>query len=328
MQSSSRYALALRHPRARLVLLSLALAGAGACELAEVTTAPARDLLVVEAVLRAGSARQVILLHRSIDGRSVRGDPGARVSVRGPDGREQLFRFVPQTGVCADGVGGPPTVATDSLDVQPSCFVAQRPASTLDVAPGATYELLVEGSGGEVVRGRTTVPGDFAFRTPAPQTSSGCMLAPNTLLPAEWTLSRGAWSYITSMQVDRLREAFAPLGVGAPSRLELTGVSISEADTTLTIPADIGLFELGDVKPEILTYLQKGFPPGVTALVAVAAVDRNFVNAVRGGAFNPSGNVRISSVVGDGVGVFGSMVPRSMLLHVGTDLPFPPCLGA
>ena len=42
------------------------------------------------------------------------------------------------------------------------------------------------------------------------------------------------------------------------------------------------------------------------------------------GGFNPSGNVRISSVVGDGVGVFGSLVPRRLFMRVGTgpdDLP-------
>jgi hypothetical protein len=52
------------------------------------------------------------------------------------------------------------------------------------------------------------------------------------------------------------------------------------------------------------------------------------VNAVRGGGFNPSGNVRISSVVGDGVGVFGSIFPRDLQIQVGDDLPYPSCFAA
>jgi len=61
----------------------------------------------------------------------------------------------------------------------------------------------------------------------------------------------------------------------------------------------------------------------------VAAADRNYVNAVRGGGFNPSGPVRVSSVVGDGIGTFGSLVPLRLFVVVGTGgEEVPPCPSA
>jgi hypothetical protein len=53
--------------------------------------------------------------------------------------------------------------------------------------------------------------------------------------------------------------------------------------------------------------------------VAITAVERNFVNWVRGGSFNPSGTVRVSSIVGDGSGVFGAASTRRFTLISSTD---------
>lgn len=306
-------------------VLALPLA-VGGCELAEVATAPARDLLVVESVLRAGASRQILLLHHSVDGRVVRGEPGAAVVVTGPDGTEYPF-IATDIDVCADGFSGRgATQGADSVDVQASCYVSFR-GPRPDIQPGSTYELRVITRDGAELRGRTTVPGDFAFRS-LPRTGevTVCALPPNTNLPLYWSVASGAWSYLTAMQINRLREALAMVGIDAPERLELAGVSISERDTLLAVPADLGIFELGDVDQEILKYLQRGFPAGVSVSLTVAAADRNFVNSVRGGGFNPSGNVRISSVLGDGVGVFGSIVPRELEIRVGTDLLLPSCL--
>ncbi len=94
-------------------------------------------------------------------------------------------------------------------------------------------------------------------------------------------------------------------------------MAISERDTTLVIPGELGLFERFDGNQDLLVALQDGFPPGVGVEMVVGAADRNLINGVRGGGFNPSGNVRISSVVGDGIGVFGSLVPRRVFIAVG-----------
>lgn len=306
-------------PRAARALLRLGGALAGlllvqGCELAEVTAAAGEDRLVVEGVLRAGDARQDILLHRTLLGGEVRGEPNARVRVSTPEGEEVLFTGRP-LNLCTGTLS---TELTDSLPIGASCY-SSLPGE-LDVRPGATYELRVETRQGEEVRGRTVVPGDFEFRVPRLATSPGaCSLPPLTPLEAVWSSSEGAWSYLASIQVSGLRSALEGTGIAAPEILELTGVAISERDTTLVVPGEMGLFERFGANQEILLALRGGFPRGVRVETVVAAADRNLVNAVRGGGFNPSGNVRISSVVGDGIGVFGSLVPRRLFIAVGID---------
>lgn len=308
--------------RALRAALTAILALFPACELAEVTTEPGQDLVVVEAILRAGIDHQILLLHRSVADGVVRGEPDADVRIFGPQGEE--YTFVEATlGLCADGVS---RGRSDSVQVRASCYI--NPVRRgLSVVPGTTYELRVVTRDGRRLRGRTTIPGAFDLRTtPRRRVGTDCALPPNTLLPLVWSVSPGAWSYVAGMEIVGLRAALAPKGITAPDRLELTGVSVSESDTTLVIPAELGLFEIGDIDQSILKVLQNGFPAGVSVDLTIAAVDRNYVNAVRGGGFNPSGNVRISSVVGDGVGVFGSIFPRELQIRVGDGLPYPPCL--
>src|SRR5690606_33057434 len=110
-----------------------------------------------------------------------------------------------------------------------------------------------------------------------------CSLPPSTLLEVVWSSSAGAWSYLAEARITGLRDAFRPAGIDAPDVLELTGVAISERDTTVVIPAELGLFERFDADQEVLLALQTGFPAGVAVEMVVAAADRNYVNAVRGG---------------------------------------------
>jgi hypothetical protein len=311
---------------ARLAALG-ALLLLGGCELAEVTAADSEDVLVVEAVLSADDRPQHVLLHRSIGGNVVQGEPGAEVTVTGPD--DAAYAFTPVAlSACARllpaGGSDVPDAPEDSLVAGGSCY--EGPGE-LAVLPGATYELRVETERGETVRGRTTVPGDFDLIRP--RTEDGpCRLRPRTNLPVEWSASPGAWSYVASLHLDGMAEGLGKEGIPGPNRLELTAVSVSERDTTLVVPSQFGLFEAGDLDPRLAAYLQGGLPDGAFGRVHVAAADRNYVNAVRGGAFNPSGSTRISSVIGDGVGVFGSIVVRPLFFVVtafGEDF-LPPCL--
>jgi hypothetical protein len=57
----------------------------------------------------------------------------------------------------------------------------------------------------------------------------------------------------------------------------------------------------------------------------VAAVDRNWVNSARGGSFNPSGQVHVSTVTGDGVGVFGAANVHRGAIYVEAATRFPRC---
>lgn len=300
-----------------LAWLGLALSTA-ACELTEVTTARGDDVLVVEAVLREGADSQRVVLHRGlVEGRAA-GVPGATVVVRTEAGREIVFAEAPLFG-CVDA--SPGQVGPDPLVEGVSCYLAAGGEPW--VRPGGTYELRVETPAGEVARGRTTVPGAFELRVPAVER---CTLPAGTQLPLTWTASAGAWVYVTQAQVHGLREALSGSGIeGIPEPLELTGLSISEQDTTLVLPSEIGLFERRSGSPLLLRLLQQGFPANVGIDVAVVAADRNWVNSVRGGNFNPSGAVRVSSVVGDAVGVFGSLVPRRFTVRIG-DRGGDPCL--
>src|SRR5690606_12315283 len=151
-------------------------------------------------------------------------------------------------------------------------------------------------------RGRTTVPALFTLRSPAldidPNTLSiTCRLRtdPFTLT---WTRSSGAWAYISSLRLtnwgDDLREA----GVEVPDPLDLTGVSVSASDTSQVFPGNLGLFQRFDLDQRLLVRLQEGLPPEADAVLVVMAADRNYTNGVRGGRFNPSGNIRVPSVTG------------------------------
>ena len=307
----------------RCILALLASSAAG-CTLGEVTATEGSDVLVVESHLEAGGGRQVVVLHRGLQGELVRGEPGALVTIRGPRGEVAQLAQLPLE-FCAGSVS---PELTDSLAVAATCYATDGLDRDL-VRPGDTYELEVRTLRGERVRGRTTVPGAFEFRVPEAQGEfSACTVPRRTNLPLVWTRAKGAWSYLATMEVTGLSAALAGTGIEAPERLELTGLAISESDTTLVIPADFGLFELGNLSTELLVYLQGGFPPGVSVRVRLAALDRNYVNAIRGGSFNPSGPIRLSTVVGDGVGVFGSYVAHDLFIVVESASPLPECLAA
>ena len=75
-------------------------------------------------------------------------------------------------------------------------------------------------------------------------------------------------------------------------------------------PSEFGVFDRFDLEQDLALRLQRGLPAGTDAVVTIAAVERNYVNWVRGGSFNPSGQVRVASLRGDGTGVFGAAVVR------------------
>lgn len=304
-------------------LAACALAG---CELAEVTVPAGDDLLVVESIVRAlPSSPQRVLLHRTLDGRTVRGEPGASVTLVGADGRE-----VRLDEVAAEACYSPGRLS-DSVRLEASCYLTSAGAD-VGTGPGEALELRVLTRDGLRVRGRTTVPGAFEWRGLPDSVlsddgrSGACRLPPDTPLPLLWTRASGAGAYVIDMKIHGLQAALAGQGIDEiPEPLKLLGVSVSEADTTIVAPTEIGAFDRFSLDSRLLAAIRDGFPAGVRVELTVAALDRNAVNAVRGGIFNPSGLVRISSVVGDGVGYFGSMVPRSLTVNVDDSVGLPAC---
>jgi hypothetical protein len=310
-------------PRSALLAAALALA-AGACSLQEVTTAPGADVLVVEAVLRTDRQEQYVLLHRTLQGATDPGEPGAAVVIRRVGGDSVRLREAPASACTSVD---PIYPQEDSLVVRATCYTTAGTLPTPPgqaapqlVEPGAVYELTVRTLRGEVARGRTRVPGAFALLGAlAPQGgASSCILPPDTSFAVTWSRADSTWTYLARMSVTGLPEALRARGkVGdIPDPYELLGLAVSESDTTIVLPKEFGVFDRFTGDSDLLVLLQGGFPPGVDAELIVAAADRNYLNGVRGGRFNPSGQARISSVVGDGIGVFGSLNALSASIAV------------
>ncbi|HET6764425.1 MAG TPA: hypothetical protein VFH27_12155 [Longimicrobiaceae bacterium] len=307
----------VRAIRGLALLPALAAAFLASCSLDKVTIAPGDDLLVVEAVLRTDRADQVVLLHRTLNGTEDPGEPGAYVTIQ-REGGETLVLREAAAGACLSV--DPVYVREDSLLVNATCYTTAGsrippPGQALPpfVVPGATYRLVVRTTRGEEALGRTRVPGAYALRGPlvSEAGTSSCVLPPDTNFAVTWSQADSTWSYLARMEIAGLPAALRARGqnVSVPDPFELLGLSVSQADTTVVLPREFGVFDRFTGDTEFLKQLQVGLPPGVGVKVIVAAADRNYVNGVRGGRFNPSGQARISSIAGDGIGVFASMVP-------------------
>lgn len=296
------------------------------CTIADVTVPPSEDRLVVEAVLRTDNLRQAILLHRSVRDHTSVGEAGAEVVVTGPNGLRVVFEQTLDTCFAVS-----PGHEDAEVSVQGTCYASPVSAGRW-VQPGQAYELRVRTARGEEARARTVVPGAFEIRGIRTATRSdvrepACALPPQTPLPLRWSPAAGAWGYLSPLTIFGLSSTL-PASYEPPDPLELLGVSVSAADTTLVLPGQFGVFERFDYNQALLRELQRGLPDGTSARVLVAAADRNYINGVRGGNFNPSGQVRISSIVGDGVGVFGSLVPLAFAVDVGAAPgTTPPCIA-
>ena len=142
-----------------------------------------------------------------------------------------------------------------------------------------------------------------------------------------WTRSPGAWAYTAETLIWGLREALEPEGLELEAdSIALTSVAVSDADTLIVFPSEFGVFDRFSLDSDLALLLQEGIPRGAKASIVVAAVDRNYVNWIRGGNFNPSGTVRVPSLRGDGIGVFGSVVRRSVFVEGLDPRGFPPGL--
>lgn len=298
-----------------MLVAALAAAALGGCQLRDVTLAAPEDLVVAEVLLQAGGTQQLAWLHRSL-GNGGLTVPGATVQVMAQGGATMTLTAV-SGRICVD------SSATFMPDTTGSCYAAATPASA--IVPGASYSLRVTTADGRVLTGTTTVPGLFHLTRPAGM--AHCALRSWTLLPITWTQSSGAWIYVSETRLTHVRKALDP---NAPDdrALDVTGLSISAQDTSIVFPSEFGLFNRADsADAPVLVALQKGLPDGVTATVTVAAADRNYVQWVRRGSFNPSGTVQIPSVQGGGTGMFASVVPARFDLTSYSTSSWPACGG-
>jgi hypothetical protein len=304
--------------RALRPLLLAPLALLAGCTLTDVTIPASEEVVAVEAVLRTDTDIQEIVLHSSLDGRDVKGVGGAKVTVTG-NGRTYVF----EQGVTDCYQYSLVYFRERPGSVSATCYQSLR-QDGFWVVPGQEYRLRVETPDGGVIQGRTRVTGNFDLnglpfvRTQRARGTAECAIPPGTLQRISWTRADSASSYVAPIRIYGIREALARDSVDAliPDPMELVGLAVSEEDTDIVLPSEFGVFERLQYDSEALAALQQGLPDGVLVELMVASMDRNYLNAVRGGRFNPSGPVRISSVTGDGVGVFGSLVPLYVRMRV------------
>lgn len=296
----------------RRAALALLILPAMACELSEVTIPAGQDELVVEAVLRVSDPVQRMLLHRTLDGPTIRGEPGAQVRVIDEAGKVYWF----EEGALEE------CIATDTLPsaTDASCYVSS--AETSWVQPEATYALDIVSTQDEHVQGRTTVPADFRLLGAGEEgaAEARCTLAPQQGMRVEWTKSSTATSYLSQIAIHGLPQALEGSEIpipDIPNPLKLTGVTISADDTHMQLPESYGISERFDLNQDLMRAIRTGFPADVRVDLFVLAVDVNVVNAYReDDSAGLNGSERAAGIVGDGTGLFGSAVPHYLDIDV------------
>ena len=283
----------------RFARLSVLVVLAG-CDLEEITIIEIEDVVIAEIYVNLAedpTENEIrAFLHHTLGAPGVDELLNALIVVRRPDGLT-LNLVENQLEACLDSL---PTVGSGA------CFLAD-PAQTPNLSPGDLLEVEVTLADGGTIFGAVRVPSSFQIDG----VSKTCRLDPNTLLPILWSSSDGAWAYVNETSISGLPEALLGEGIVVEENpLDLLGLSISDRDTTVVFPSAFGIFDRFDLSPDLASRLQQGLPPATTAEVSITAVEGNFVNWARGGNFNPSGQVRVPSLRGDGVGVFGATVNR------------------
>ena len=283
----------------RFVCLSALTVLAG-CDLDEVTIIEIEDVVIAEIYVNLAedpTDNEIrAFLHHTLGAPGVDELPDALIVVRRSDGLT-LELVENQLGACLDSM---------SIVGSGACFLAD-PVQTPSLSPGDLLEVEVTFADGGTLFGAARVPSSFQIDG----ISTTCRVDPNTLLPIRWSSSDGAWAYVNETSISGLREALVGEGIVVEEDpLHLLGLSISDQDTTVVFPSEFGIFDRFDLNQDLATRLQQGLPPSTTAEVSITAVEGNFVNWVRGGNLNPSGQVRVPSLQGDGTGVFAATVSR------------------
>ena len=287
------------------------------CDLEEITIIEIEDVVIAEIYVNLAedpTENEIrAYLHHTVGvpGSGVDELPNALIVVRRPDGL-MLDLVENAIDACLEPL---PTVGSGV------CFLAD-PAQTPNLNPGDLLEVEVTVSDGGTLLGATRVPSSFQVDG----ISTMCRLDSNTLLPLYWSRSEGAWAYVNETSISGLPEALEPEGIVVEEDpLNLLGLSISDQDTTIVFPSEFGIFDRFDLNQDLASRLQDGLPPSTTAEVSITAVEGNYVNWARGGNFNPSGQVRVPSLRGDGTGVFAATVSRRFVVVSLDQGPLPEC---
>lgn len=305
-----------------LALWTLVGASTG-CELEEIAVVDVEEVVIAEVYANVAPSPEdneiLAFLHQTVGSEDVDAAEAdlvaARVTVTRPaDGLTVQLQNAAVTEC----------IEEDRPEFPAACFLADSTGAA-QLQPGDLLELDIELVDGGRLESESRVPGDFRLVG----IPDRCRLEPDTLLPLRWTRAVSAWAYVNETSISGLPDALRPEGIVVEDDpLYLLGLSVSDADTTTIFPSEFGVFNRFELDQDVAVRLQDGLPDGTSAEITVTAVDRNYVNWARGGNFNPSGQVRVPSLRGDGSGVFGSTVGRRLLVAVSaTPSPgLPACL--
>lgn len=298
-------------------LLSLSGLFLSGCELTESSLAEPDDVLIAEGYIRVGDGLDqiTVFLHWAVGTGSAEALQEASVVIF-PEGKPELplERTSPLSCLRSD----------TPEEIEGVCFAPPDQEDGL-IEPGERAELQVRLPDGRELQGGTEVPENIQLIRPS--SSSFCDLPPLKHVEFLWNSSSGAWAYSAEAELSGLRAALEPQGIVVEEdSVALLGLAVSDSDTTIVFPREFGVFNRFELQQEVALALQGGLPLGSQGVVSVAALDRNYVNWLRGGNFNPSGAVRISSLRGDGIGVLASAVRRFVRVFGAEGGGFSSCL--
>lgn len=267
-----------------------------ACELAEVTVAPGKRVVVVQSVISRAAQVQFVVVEYSQTGESPSGFDGRVLgsAVRSPISGATVTISHRGPGLCAGHVDtllerAPWDSTLNSAGVYWAPICPPEPGEVLD--------LKVQTPAGEVVTGSTTVPGAAGRRTSAGRWVPGA---------ASWVFDRRrdtleihvsprfgvALQIEARLEADRSRLAFFALADTMDLRLPGNVVNPFEGDQGATV-----------------------FRAGRSYVLAVALADRNYYDFVRSRSDPFTGRGFINHLNG-GIGVFGSVETEREILRV------------
>jgi len=287
----------------------LAVAGAAltaGCELQEVTVVDFADVVVAEVYVTLRDAPSGNEIQAFLHGTEAGSAPSSRTF------EDAVVTVTRGDGGIMDLELGPVDRCVASLaeGATGTCFLAD-PNDAAGLEPSDELALEIVLPDGQRALGALRIPGPFELT----ELGSECRLAPGTTAVLRWTRSTGAWAYANETLIRGLPDALAAEGIQADDPLYLLGLSVSAADTTVVFPSEFGVFDRFDLDQDLAVRLQSGLPDDTDATITIAALEQNYVNWVRGGTFNPSGQVRVSSLRGAATGVFGAAVVRELVVY-------------
>lgn len=308
-----------RFVAATTVGASLLLAG---CDPTGTEIAP-EDLVVagvwtVVTIDPADPARAELLATGWLDwsrtGRATNEVPGASLRIAGESGASVELAEQPSQESCFKL---DPLPAGRYPPVFGTCYLAT--ASPSPFAPGEELSLTIRSPEGGTATGVSRLPEAFAPSGGLSSQDGRCLTEPDQNHRFSWSVAEGAWAYVGGALVEGLDPALWP---GDESRyageaLHLTGLPVRRDSTEMVFPREFAALTGGQpVAVELERVLQAGLPDGATAKVAVGAIDRNWYNWIRLPTFEAVfvnsafdiGEIRVPSIFGDGVGVFGTSV--------------------